>query len=123
MARIGKLGLCAALGAAAPTSAPAASARSLQLSTGHVIVMPPAEEMDCPALARKLDEIDRTGYRGRSPRPAAAADMPLLRYENEISNRYYSQCMRLQESGGARRNALFQAAPSARGEGSGQADE
>ena len=81
-----------------PTQAQDAHA-SVRLSTGHVIVMAPVGAMDCAALSRKLEEIDATGYRGARPAPREASDMPLLRYENTVSNRYYSRCVTMQEAG------------------------
>ncbi|MEM6440517.1 MAG: hypothetical protein AAF763_12585 [Pseudomonadota bacterium] len=83
--------------AAGPADAAAEDAPIARLSTGHEIVMQPARSLDCRALAAKLAEIDATGYRGARPEPRNPADMPLLLYENRVSNQYYSRCMRMQE--------------------------
>lgn len=79
------------LGASPQASAQAA--RDFTATTGHVVTMTPVDDLDCRGLARKLAEIDATGYRGQRPRPADRRDRLLFDYEKQVSRRYYSRCI------------------------------
>lgn len=77
----------------APPQASAQAGRDFTATTGHVVTMIPVDDLDCRGLARKLAEIDATGYRGQRPRPADRRDRLLFDYEKQVSRRYYSRCV------------------------------
>ncbi|MAS42364.1 hypothetical protein SAMN05444336_102316 [Albimonas donghaensis] len=81
----------AILAAAAATPALAAQ-ETFVTSAGKRVTLTPARQMGCGAMARKIEEIDSTGYRGRNPQPIDPADQRLFKYETAVSNRYYSRC-------------------------------
>lgn len=86
----GALVIASALGAAVPPALAVQDA--FTTSAGKRVVLTPAREMGCGAMARKIEEIDATGYRGRNPQPIDPADQRLFKYETAVSNRYYSRC-------------------------------
>lgn len=87
---IGILTLAAVVAAASPDAR--AAPETYETSAGKHVVIVPAREMGCGAMARKIEEIDATGYRGRNPQPIDPADQRLFKYETSVSNRYYSRC-------------------------------
>ena len=91
-ARRARIVALAAGAALAVTVAAPAQTRSFGLADGGRIELTPVERMTCPELARKLSEIDATGYRGANPEPHDARDRPLLAYETAVSVRYYGAC-------------------------------
>ncbi len=77
----------------APLLVSPALGESITLSSGRSIEAPPAAQLDCGQLSEKLSEIDGTGYRGTSPTPRNAADLPLLAYEEDLATVYYRKCV------------------------------
>lgn len=76
-------------------SAHLAAAEPFTTSQGATVERTAPASLDCPGLARKLAEIDATGYRGARPTPADRRDRPLFDYETMVSIRYYSTCAEL----------------------------
>lgn len=72
---------------------------------GARVKTPPIAGLSCAQKGATLRDIDASGYRSMGPDSAAAADRPLLDYENALSRAYYSDCVR-PESTRARENAF-----------------
>ncbi|MFO7855833.1 MAG: hypothetical protein R6V44_11545 [Paracoccaceae bacterium] len=93
--RAGSALLLLAVAAAGPAAAE--DGERFETSTGAAIVLTPVVSMTCEGLARKLGEIDATGYRGARPEPASRQDRRLLDYETAVSMRYYSTCVAMSD--------------------------
>ncbi len=63
-------------------------------ATGHQLDLPPIDDLDCAEMRALLKRIDNTNYRGLSPQPGSAADMPLFKYENALAAAHYRACAR-----------------------------
>ena len=72
----------------------AAQAREFKTALGVTMRFIPAPSLDCAALGEKLNEIDATGYRGKSPTPLDTMDQPLFIYEHKVASALYTRCAR-----------------------------
>ncbi|HKK37447.1 MAG TPA: hypothetical protein VJ994_14225 [Paracoccaceae bacterium] len=81
------------LAVVAACPAAAEEGERFETSTGVSILLTPVVSMSCDGLARKLGEIDATGYRGARPEPASRRDHRLFDYETAVSMRYYTTCV------------------------------
>lgn len=92
--------------ASVPLAAAGAAHNRLTIFNGSTIDTPPVASMSCEQLSDKLSEIDETGYRGNSPTPRHAQDLPLLAYEEKAATAYYERCV-IRALGGQTPSAAF----------------
>lgn len=62
-------------------------------SNGAVVPMPEIAGLDCPGMARALERIDRSRYRGPRPVPEGHPDRDIFEYEDRLAAAYYRECI------------------------------
>lgn len=66
--------------------------RQMTTSKGIVVATPDIDGLDCAQMAKVLEGLDSSEYRGLDPLAEGDPDWPIYLYEQQITQAHYYQC-------------------------------